>query len=153
MADTVKTQIMKAVLSALTAGVPEVNSFHRRNPVGIDLETIKLPGLYLYDDDDLVEPSNRTARGNIQAEITVFMKLGTGKDAFTIFDDLRDTIAARIHALWYDRTVMGTLRAAGLIKVEERSKDKGIGGVYGWVAMPVRLTYGHSLGNAFTTTI
>lgn len=48
MADTVKTQVMKALETVLRSGVPEVKTVARREPVGTDLDKVGLPALYLY---------------------------------------------------------------------------------------------------------
>ena len=82
MADTVKTQVMKALETVLRAGVPEVKTVERREPVGTDLDKVGFPALYLYDDDESGARHNRLRWGVIRVEMAVFIRLKPGKDTW-----------------------------------------------------------------------
>src|SRR5574340_1048557 len=98
MADTVKTQMMKALEAVLRTGVPEVKTVERREPVGTDLDKINLPALFLYEEDESGARHNRLRFGVIRVEIAVFIRLKPGKGhGFQAFYDLADTIAGRVY--------------------------------------------------------
>jgi len=127
MADTVKTQVMKAIATALTAGVTDVESVLRREPWGADLETMKLPVLFFYEDEERREPGNRFDRGIIETEIAVFIRLSPkAKDpGFIAFYDLTDSIAGQIYA-----TLRGNPSLSGTVLfVKENMRRKAIGNV------------------------
>ena len=153
MADTVKTRVMKALEAVLRAGVPEVKSVHRREPVATDLETIKLPGLFLYENpDEHRVKGNRFDFGVIPVEVAVFIRLSpSSKDpGFQAFYDLADTIAARVSmVLWGHPALKGLVT-----KWEEDPRHKAIGNEsFGELVLRYRITYGHAAGDAFTTRV
>jgi hypothetical protein len=153
MADTVKTQVMKALEAVFKAGVPEVKSVYRREPVATDLETIKLPGLFLYENpDENRVKGNRFDFGVIPVEVAVFIRLNPGsKDpGFQAFYDLADTIAARVYMV-----LRGNPALRGLVtKLAEDPRHKAIANEsFGELVLRYRITYGHAAGDAFTTRV
>ncbi len=151
MADTVKTQVMKALEEVLRTGVPEVKTVERREPVGTDLDKIGLPALFLYEEDESGARHNRLRLGVIRVEIAVFIRLKPGKDyGFQAFYDLADIIAGRVYMV-----IQTSPDLAGLvIQAQEDPRRKAIGNeAFGELALRYRLTYGHAIGDAFTTQV
>jgi hypothetical protein len=152
MADTVKTQVMKALETALRAGVPEVKTVARREPVGTDLDKVGLPALYLYEDDESGARHNRLRWGIIRVEMAVFVRLvpRSKEPGFQAFYDLADTIAGRVYMV-----IQSSPGLAGLvIQAVEDPRRKAIGNeTFGELVLRYRITYGHAAGDAFTTQI
>jgi hypothetical protein len=151
MADTVKTRVMQALEAVLKTGVPEVKTVARREPVGTDLDKINLPALFLYEDDESGARHNRLRLGVIRVEMAVFVRLKPGKDhGFPAFYDLADTIAGRVYmAIQTSPDLKGLV-----IQAEEDARRKAIGNeAFGELVLRYRLTYGHAIGDAFTTQV
>ena len=152
MADTVKTQVMKALETVLRAGVPEVKTVVRREPVGTDLDKVGLPALYLYEDEESGARHNRLRWGIIRVEMAVFVRLvPRSKDpGFQAFYDLADTIAGRVYMV-----IQSSPGLKGLvIQAEEDPRRKAIGNeTFGELVLRYHITYGHAAGDAFTTQI
>jgi hypothetical protein len=151
MADTVKTRVMQALEAVLKTGVPEVKTVARREPVGTDLDKINLPALFLYEDDESGTRHNRLRLGVIRVEMAVFVRLKPGKDhGFPAFYDLADTIAGRVYmAIQTSPDLKGLV-----IQAEEDARRKAIGNeAFGELVLRYRLTYGHAIGDAFTTQV
>jgi len=151
MADTVKTQVMKALETVLRAEVPEVKTVDRREPIGTDLDKVGLPALYLFDDDESGARHNRLRWGVIRLVIAVFIRLKPGKDnGRQAFDDLAETIAGRVYMV-----IQSSPGLKGLvIQAEEDPRRKAIGNEsIGELVLRYRITYGHAAGDAFTTQV
>jgi hypothetical protein len=151
MADTVKTRVMQALEAILSAGVPEVKTVERWEPVGTDLDKINLPALFLYEDDESGKKANRLRLGVIRVEMAVFIRLKPGKDhGFPAFYDLADTIAGRVYmAIKTSPNLKGLV-----IQAQEDTRRKAIGNeTFGELVLRYRLTYGHAAGDAFTTQV
>jgi len=151
MADTVKTRVMKALETVLRAGVPEVKTVERREPVGTDLDKIGLPALFFYEDDESGARHNRLRLGVIRLEMAVFIRLKPGKDhGFPAFYDLADTIAGRVYMVIQTSPDLKGL----VIQAIEDPRRKAIGNeAFGELVLRYRITYGHAAGDAFTTQV
>lgn len=151
MADTVKTQVMKALESALRAEVPEVKAVERREPIGTDLETAKLPTLFLYSEDESgKERHNRHARGIIPVEMAVFIRLKPGKDYDQGFRAEAETIAAQVYMVMHGPSFL----ASPVLRVEEYLKRLAIGNEsFGELVLRYRITYGHALNDPFSAIL
>lgn len=151
MTDTIKTQVMKAIETALSAGVAGVEKVHRRDPVGTDLEKIKQAQLFVYEDDHDRERGNRHAEGGIRLEMAAFVRLKADKNlGFQTFYDQADEIAAQVYMVMFGASVL----ASPVIRVEEELKRPAIGNEsFGELVMRYRVIYGHALNNPFSTTI
>jgi hypothetical protein len=151
MADTVKTQVMKALETVLKAGVPEVKTMERREPVGTDLDKISLPALFLYEEDESGARHNRLRLGVIRVEMAVFIRLKPGKDhGFQAFYDLADTIAGRVYTVIQTSPDLSGL----VIQSQEDPRRKAISNeAFGELVLRYRLTYGHAANDAFTTKV
>ncbi len=153
MADTVKTRVMKALEGVLSSGVPELNTVLRREPVGTDLDTLKLPALFLYEEpeEDRIK-GNRFDFGVISVEIAVFIRLTpTSKDpGFQAFHDLADVIAGRVYMVLNANPALKGL----VLKSEEDPRHQAIANEsFGELVLKYRIKYGHAAGDAFTTQI
>ncbi len=151
MADTVKTQVMKALDAVLKTGVPEVKTVERREPVGTDLDKVALPALFLYEEDESGARHNRLRLGVIRVEIAVFIRLKPGKDhGFQAFYDLADTIAGRVYMVIQTSPILSGL----VIQAVEDPRRKAIGNeAFGELVLRYRITYGHAANDAFTTQV
>jgi hypothetical protein len=150
MADTVKTQVMKALETVLRAGVPEVKTVERREPIGSDLDTLQLPVLFLYEEpEESRTKGNRYDFGVISVEIAIFIRLTPkSKDpGFQAFHDQADSIAGRVYM-----ALKGNPALKGLvIKLEEDPRRQAIANEsFGELVLSYRITYGHAAGDAFT---
>ena len=151
MADTVKTQLMKALVAVIASRVSAIKTVERREPVGTDLDKANLPALYLYEEDESGAMGNRLRWGVIRVEMAVFIRLKPGKDhGFQAFYDLADTIAARVNT-----AILTSADLVGLvIQAEEDPRRKAIGNEsFGELVLRYRITYGHAAGDAFTTQV
>lgn len=151
MADTVKTQVMKALATVLGAEVPEITAVERRSPIGTDLDKIRLPTLFLYDEGETGAKANRLRKGIIEVEMAVFIKITPkAKDpGFQAFEDMADTIAGRVDAaLQTNQDLVGLM-----LQAEEILRRKAHSETLGELVLQYRITYGHAAGDAFTTTV
>jgi hypothetical protein len=151
MADTIKTQVMKSLGTALISGVAGVEKVHRRDPTGTDLEKIKQAQLFFYEDDHERERGNRHAQGTIRLEMVAWIRLKTDKDhGYPTFYDQADEIAAQVYMVMNGPSVL----ASPVIRVQEELKRPAIGNEsFGELVLRYRVTYGHALNNPFTATL
>jgi len=152
MADTIKTQVMKTLATVLAAGVPEVGIIERREPIGVDMDKVRLPALYLYEEEESGRKANRLRLGIIRVEIAVFIKLipKTKDPGYQTFYDLADTIAARVYTAFQTSATLTGL----VIMAEEDPRRKAVGHeLFGQLILRYRISYGHAAGDAFTTNL
>ena len=150
MTDTIKTTIMKAIGTALSAGVAGVDKVHRRDPKGTDLDKIKRAELFFYEDDSERERGNRHSKGTIRLEMATWIRLKADKDfGWPTFYDAADEIAAQVYMVMF-----GAVLASPVIRVQEDLKRPAIGNEsFGELVLRYRVTYGHALNNPFSTTL
>jgi hypothetical protein len=151
MADTIKTQVMKSLGTALISGVAGVEKVHRRDPTGTDLEKIKQAQLFFYEDDHERARGNRHAQGTIRLEMVAWIRLKADKDhGYPTFYDQADEIAAQVYMVMNGPSVL----ASPVIRVQEELKRPAIGNEsFGELVLRYRVTYGHALNNPFTATL
>jgi hypothetical protein len=151
MADTIKTQVMKSLGTALISGVAGVEKVHRRDPTGTDLEKIKQAQLFFYEDDHERARGNRHAQGTIRLEMVAWIRLKADKDhGYPTFYDQADEIAAQVYMVMNSPSVL----ASPVIRVQEELKRPAIGNEsFGELVLRYRVTYGHALNNPFTATL
>jgi len=148
MTDPIKVRIMKT-LETMLAEIPELGSIHRWEEIPVDLATLELPALFYWEEEDR-EIRNRIAWNTLSLNLAVFDRLvsydGPG---YQQFSDLADVLAAKISN---KLAIPQTLRAAGLISLEEQAVRKALANEeYGELAMSFTLIYGHAVGDAFST--
>jgi hypothetical protein len=153
MADTAKTRVMKALEAVLSAGVPEVKTVARREPVATDLDKIGLPALFIYEEpDETRSQGNRFDFGVIRVEIAVFIRLlPKSKDpGFQAFHDLADTIAGRVYMAFRGNPALKGL----VLKSDEDPRHQALAHeAFGELVLRYRIKYGHAAGDAFTTQV
>ena len=151
MADTVKTQVMKALETALIAGVAGVEKIHRREPIGTDLEKIKQAELFFYEEDHDRERGNRHAQGTIRLEMVAWVRLKANNEhGYQIFYDRADEITAQVYMVMHGPSFL----ASPVIRVKEGLKRPAIGNEsFGELVLRYRITYGHALNDPFTTIL
>ena len=151
MADTIKTQVMKSLETALISGVAGVEKVHRRDPIGTDLEKIKQAQLFFYEEDHDRERGNRHAQGIIRLEMAAWVRLKADKDyGYPTFCDQADEIASQVYMVMHGPTVL----VSPVIRVEEELKRPAIGNeAFGELVLRYRITYGHALNNPFSTSL
>lgn len=152
MADTIQTQFMKALGTALTAGVAGVEKVNRRDPMGTDLEKIKQAQLFFYEADPLTrERGNRHAEGILSLEMVAWVRLKADKDfGYPTFYDQAEEIAAQVYMVMFGASVL----ASPVKKIVEELKRPAIGNEsFGELVLRYRITYGHALNNPFSTTL
>jgi hypothetical protein len=151
MADTIKTQVMKSLGTALISGVAGVEKVHRRDPTGTDLEKIKQAQLFFYEDDHERARGNRHAQGTIRLEMVAWIRFKADKDhGYPTFYEQADEIAAQVYMVMNGPSVL----ASPVIRVQEELKRPAIGNEsFGELVLRYRVTYGHALNNPFTATL
>jgi len=162
MAETVKTGLLKAIEAILTAGLPEMSTVRRDWMLPFDLGSVALPALLFYEESDDLWRLSRITQKIIDLNLVVFAAFSgpvyeednpawENNAAWQEFKDWADAIAGKIHSLWHNRDILTTLRAAGLIRLEELGNHKAPANAeYGELVLTYNLTYGHALGDAFT---
>ncbi|MDD2900820.1 MAG: hypothetical protein PHU44_00125 [Syntrophales bacterium] len=148
MADTIKTQVLKT-LEAMLQSVPELGSVHRRPPLNVDLDKVKTPALFFWDEEER-KPRNRLMLGVMRLTLAVFIRLTPGSDhGFTAFSDLADTIAGRIHGILAHPAAL----AGKAVNIQELTTRKALANeLFGELVLIYQVTYAHSSGNAFSTS-
>ncbi|MGO9622141.1 MAG: hypothetical protein ACLPT6_12140 [Desulfobaccales bacterium] len=147
MADTIKTQLMQSLAAALAA-IPEIRTVERRHPVGYDLDRGDLPVLFLYEKNETGRRANRLRLGTIHVEMATWVKLlPQSKDpGYQAFYDQADAIAGEVWAL--------IQRQPGILIAQEDLRRPAIGNDnLGELILQYRITYGHAVGDAFTTQV
>jgi hypothetical protein len=149
MAETVKTQILKT-LEAILREIPELGSVQRRPPLNVDLDKVKTPALFFWEEEER-KPRNRLMLGVLRLTMAVFIRLTPGHDhGFTAFSDLADTIAGRVHEVMVNPTAL----SPKVINVRELTSRKALANeLFGELVLIYLITYGHSWGNAFSQQI
>ncbi len=145
MADSIKVQVM-AKLAGILGAIPEIGSVHRWQGKSIDLDHVKTPALFLWEEDEAREKRNRLALGLLKMQMGVFIRLSPAGAAS--FNDAADNIQGKIH-----NALIQSPELEGLAEKyqEERAWKEFPNDEYGVLYMNFTLTYGHAWGDAFTT--
>ena len=146
--DTIKTQVLEALESALKAEIPLLKTVEGRDPVPTDLETTPMPALFLYEQDETQAKRNRLALETIRVEMAGFFRLNPpGKKGFKGFYALADRIAGMVDQVIQKSPALGGL----VIQAQRDLKRPAIANeTFGELILIYRITYGHAWGNAFT---
>jgi hypothetical protein len=149
MAETVKTQVLRT-LEDMLREIEELGSVHRRPPLNVDLEKVKTPALFFWEEEER-KPRNRLMLGVMRLTMAVFIRLTPGSDhGFTAFSDLADTVAGKVHEVMANPTAL----SGRVINVRELTSRKALANeLFGELVLIYQVTYGHSLGNAFSQQI
>jgi hypothetical protein len=145
MADSIKVQTMRRLADILGA-IPEIGSVHRWQGRPIDLDHVKTPALFLWEEDETREKRNRLALGIVKMYLGVFIRLSPA--GASSFNDLGDNIQGKIYNAL---AVSVDLGEVSLNYQEERVWKEFPNDEYGVLYMSFILTYGHAWGDAFTT--
>lgn len=148
MEDPIKVRIMKA-LETLLEEIPELGSVQRWYEIPVDLETLTLPALFYWEEEER-GVRNRLAWNKLDLNFAIFYRLvsydGPG---YQQFSDAADDLAAKIHA---KLAIPAALREAGMVTLEERFVRKALANeMFGELTMSFIVIYGHAYGNAFST--
>jgi hypothetical protein len=145
MADSVKVQVMRKLKDILET-IPEIGSIQRWQGRPIDLDHVKTPALFLWEEDEIREKQNRLAMSLLKLQLGVFIRLTPAGAA--PFNDVADNLQGQIH-----NALMQSHELAGLsVKFqEERVWKEFPNDEYGVLYLSFILTYGHAWGDAFTT--
>jgi hypothetical protein len=148
MAETVKTQVMKS-LETMLRGIQELGSVHRRPPMNVDLEKVKTPALFFWDEEER-KSRNRLVLGVLRLTMAVFIRLTPGNDhGFTAFSDLADTIAGKVHNIMARPAEL----SGKAVNTQELTTRKALANeLFGELVLVYQLTYVHSSGDAFSTS-
>ena len=94
MADSVKVQAMRKLKDILGA-IPEIGSVQRWQGRPIDLDHVKTPALFLWEEDETREKRNRLAMGLLKMQLGVFIRLTPA--GASSFNDVADNLQGKIH--------------------------------------------------------
>jgi hypothetical protein len=148
MTETVKTQVLKT-LETMLGEIEELGSVHRRPPLNVDLEKVKTPALFLWDEEER-KPRNRLMLGVLRLTMAVFIRLTPGNDhGFTAFSDLADTIAGKVH-----NSMARPAELSGkVVNLQELTTRKALANeLFGELVLIYQITYAHSSRDAFSTS-
>lgn len=148
MAETIKTQVLKTLETMLQA-IPELGSVHRRPPLNVDLEKVKTPALFFWEEEER-QPRNRLMLGVMRLTIAVFIRLTPGNGhGFTAFSDLADGIAGSVHGVLARPAAL----AGKVVNIQELTTRKALANeLFGELVLIYQMTYAHSFGDAFSTS-
>jgi len=148
MAETIKTQVLRT-LEAMLREIEEVGSVHRRPPLNVDLDKVKTPALFFWEEEER-KPRNRLMLGVMRLTLAVFIRLTPGNDhGFTAFSDLADNIAGRVHSILARPAAL----AGKAVNIQELTTRKALANeLFGELVLIYQVTYAHSSGNAFSTS-
>jgi len=94
MADTIKVQVMQKLAEVLEA-IPELGSVHRWQGSPTDLDRVKLPAVFFWDEDETRDKRNRLAIGTLKLYVAVFIRLSPA--GAVSFNDQADNLQGAIH--------------------------------------------------------
>jgi len=148
MAETVKTQVLRT-LGTMLGEIQELGSVPRRPPLNVDLEKVKTPALFFWEEEER-KPRNRLVLGVMRLTMAVFIRLTPGNDhGFTAFSDLADTIAGRVHGVIARPAAL----AGKAVNIQELTTRKALANeLFGELVLVYQITYLHSSGDAFITS-
>jgi len=148
MAETVKTQVLKT-LETMLREIEELGSVHRRPPLNVDLEKVKTPALFFWDEEER-KPRNRLMLGVLRLTMAIFIRLTPGNDhGFTAFSDLSDTIAGKVQGVMARPAAL----AGKAVNIQELTTRKALANeLFGELVLIYQVTYAHSSGDAFSTS-
>jgi hypothetical protein len=144
MADSIKVQALHK-LEEVLKGIPELGSVHRWQGKPTDLDQVKLPALFFWDEEETRGKRNRLALGTIKMNLAVFIRLTPA--GASSFDDTCNNLQGKIH-----NALVQTSSFKGLVEnLEEGNIWKDFpNDQYGVLYMSFQLTYGHVWGDAFS---
>ncbi|MBM4287559.1 MAG: hypothetical protein FJ135_05330, partial [Deltaproteobacteria bacterium] len=94
MADSVKVQAMRK-LAEILGTIPELGSVHRWQGKPTDLDQVKTPALFFWEEEESRDKRNRLATGTLKMHLAVFIKLSPAGAAS--FNDLADNLQGKLH--------------------------------------------------------
>ena len=145
MADTIKVQAMQK-LAGVFGAMAAIGSVHRWQGSPTDLDRVKLPALFFWDEDETRDKRNRLAMGTLKLYVAVFIRLSPAGAAS--FNVVADNLQGTIH-----NALIETAGLKGLVEnLQEDRVWKEYHDQYGVLFMSFNLTYGHAWGDAFSTT-
>ena len=146
MADSIKVQTLHKLVEILQ-GVSGVGSVHLHQGKPIDLDHVKLPALYLVEEEEVRGQRNRLAIGQLKFQLGIFIRLSAaGSSSFTT---TAYNLQARIHNAL---ATSGELNNGLAMNYrEEGGQTEFPNDEFGVLYLRFTLTYGHAWGDAFTT--
>ena len=145
MADTIKVQAMQK-LAGVFGAIAAICSVHRWQGSPTDLDRVKLPALFFWDEDETRDKRNRLAMGTLKLYVAIFCRLSPAGAAS--FPDVADNLQGAIH-----NALLGTSELQGLVEnLQEERVWKEYHDQYGVLFISFTLTYAHAWGDAFSTT-
>jgi len=144
MADSIKVQAMRK-LEEVLAAIPELGSVNRWHGKPIDLDRVKLPALFLFEEEEHRDKRNRLAVGEIKLHLMTFISLTPAGQVS--FNDVADNLQAKIH-----NALITTAELKGLVTnlVEGMVRKEFPNDLYGVLYQDFDITYFHNWGDAFS---
>ena len=144
MADSVKALAMHK-LEEVLRGIPEMGSVHRWQGKPTDLDQVKIPALFFWEEDETRDKRNRLAVGILKMHLSVFIRLSPS--GASSFNGLADNLQGKLH-----NALIGSPAFKGLVQniQEEKVWREFPNDDYGVLYMSFTLTYGHAWGDAFS---
>jgi hypothetical protein len=144
VADSIKVQVMRK-LEEVLAAVPGLGSVSRWHGKPIDLDHVKLPALFLFEEEETRDKRNRLAVGVVKLHLMVFIPLSPA--GAVSFNDLADNLQGKIH-----NALITTSELKGLVEniVEGLFRKEFPNDLYGVLYQSFDITYFHAWGDAFS---
>ena len=144
MSGSVKAQVMQKVEEVLRA-VPGLGSVHRWHGRPIDLDRVKLPALFVFEEEETRDKRNRLAVGVIRLHLMTFIPLTPAGQVS--FNEVADNLQGLIH-----NALITTTELKGLVEnlVEGPVRREFPNDMFGVLYQDFDLTYLHKWGDAFS---
>jgi hypothetical protein len=144
VADSVKVQVMRK-LAEILGTIPELGSVHRWQGKPTDLDQVKLPALFLFEEEESRDKRNRLAVGVVKLHLMVFIPLSPAGSVS--FNDRADNLQGEIH-----NALITTSELKGLAEniVEGSFRKEFPNDLYGVLYQSFDITYFHAWGDAFS---
>ncbi|MBW1953631.1 MAG: hypothetical protein JRI66_11210 [Deltaproteobacteria bacterium] len=144
MADSIKVQVMQKIEQVLGA-IPEIGSVNRWEGRPIDLDTLKMPAMFLFEEEEIRDKRNRLAMGIVKLHLMIFIPLTPAGQLS--FHDVADNIQAKIHD-----ALLNTQELKGLVENLQEGifRKEFPNDLYGVLHQSFDITYCHVWGNAFS---
>jgi hypothetical protein len=144
VADSVKVQVMRK-LAEILGTIPELGSVHRWQGKPTDLDQVKLPALFLFEEEESRDKRNRLAVGVVKLHLMVFIPLSPAGSVS--FNDLADNLQGEIH-----NALITTSGLKGLVENLQEGvfRKEFPNDLYGVLYQSFNITYFHAWGDAFS---
>jgi hypothetical protein len=143
----IKTLVMTAIGQAFTT-ITSLKSVNRWRNAPVDVDNLSFPCLFFYEIGEVPIPRNRLMMNEIRLIVDVYVDIPS--KGYEDFSDDADILQAYIHNAMFSITNKELLKGLVLECQQGPVKKEEANDTIGLLRMEFSITYGHSMGNAFT---